>query len=136
VVTGTNSKLGLLGPSEAKYGHVKDACRPLVHEGGHLIAGTTPFLDPHYMATRGAGSLVNGPTDARQWHVRVAEAIVAIGGCAVGEDVDVMHQRRLRLTALLAERVERVRMSGSAALDLAWAAEGRTGRAVMLANKP
>ena len=40
------------------------------------------------------------------------------------------------LTALLAERVERVRMFGSAALDLAWVAEGRTDATVMLANKP
>jgi len=36
----------------------------------------------------------------------------------------------------LADVVQRVRMFGSAAVDLAWVAEGRIGASVMLANKP
>ncbi|MFE7743375.1 inositol monophosphatase family protein [Nocardia sp. NPDC057455] len=43
---------------------------------------------------------------------------------------------RIALTAALAATVERVRMFGSAALDLVWVAEGRTDACVMLSNKP
>jgi fructose-1,6-bisphosphatase/inositol monophosphatase family enzyme len=43
---------------------------------------------------------------------------------------------RCTVTQSLAESVERVRMFGSAALDLAFVAEGRTDACVILANKP
>lgn len=36
----------------------------------------------------------------------------------------------------LASRVERIRMLGSAAIDLAWVAAGRLGANVLLSNKP
>jgi myo-inositol-1(or 4)-monophosphatase len=61
---------------------------------------------------------------------------VSIGDYAVGANAQAKNQQRLRLTTFLAERVERVRMFGSAALDLAWVAEGRTDATVILANKP
>jgi myo-inositol-1(or 4)-monophosphatase len=109
----------------------------LVHEGRPLVAGiTAPFLDLHYSATKGAGSFVNGQRMRASRTSELRKAIVSIGDYAVGEDAEAKNQQRLRLTALLAERVERVRMFGSAALDLAWVAEGRTDATVMLANKP
>ncbi len=66
----------------------------------------------------------------------LTKAIVSIGDYAVGINAEAKNQQRLRLTTLLAERVERVRMFGSAAIDLAWVAEGRTDATVILANKP
>jgi myo-inositol-1(or 4)-monophosphatase len=109
----------------------------LVHEGRPLVAGiTAPFLDLHYTATRGAGSFVNGQRMRASRTSELRKAIVSIGDYAVGEDAEAKNRQRLRLTALLAERVERIRMFGSAALDLAWVAEGRTDATVMLANKP
>ena len=66
----------------------------------------------------------------------LTEAIVSIGDYAVGINAHDKNKLRLRLTALLAERVERVRMFGSAALDLVWVAEGRTDATIILANKP
>lgn len=63
-------------------------------------------------------------------------AIISIGDYAVGEGADDRNRPRLALTAALAANVERVRMFGSAALDLAWVAEGRTDGCVMLSNKP
>ena len=62
------------------------------------------------------------------------KAIVSIGDYSVGKDAAEKNKKRLRLTALLAERVERIRMFGTAALDLAWVAEGRTDSAVILPN--
>jgi myo-inositol-1(or 4)-monophosphatase len=109
----------------------------LVHEGRPLVAGiTAPFLDLHYTATRGAGSFVNGQRMHASRTSELRKAIVSIGDYAVGENAEAKNKQRLRLTALLAERVERVRMFGSAALDLAWVAEGRTDATIMLANKP
>jgi myo-inositol-1(or 4)-monophosphatase len=109
----------------------------LVHEGRPLVAGiTAPFLDLHYTATRGAGSFVNGQRMRASRTSELRKAIVSIGDYAVGEGSQAKNQQRLQLTALLAERVERVRMFGSAALDLAWVAEGRTDATIMLANKP
>ena len=43
---------------------------------------------------------------------------------------------RFALLERLVPRVERIRMLGSAAIDLAWVAAGRLDASVMLANKP
>lgn len=55
---------------------------------------------------------------------------------AVGERAVERNVERLRITARLAAAALRVRMFGSAAVDLAWVADGRLGASVMLANKP
>lgn len=109
----------------------------LVRRGEPVVAAIiAPFLDLRYVAAKGHGAFGNDV----QLHVSkatdLAEAIVSIGDYAVGDKADQKNERRIRLTTLLAARVERVRMFGSAALDLAWAAEGRTDAAVILANKP
>jgi beta-phosphoglucomutase-like phosphatase (HAD superfamily) len=67
---------------------------------------------------------------------RLKDAVVAVGDYATGPRADHKNQQRLALTIQLAPRVHRVRMIGSAALDLAWVAEGRLDAAIMLANKP
>jgi myo-inositol-1(or 4)-monophosphatase len=109
----------------------------LVHNGRPIVAEiTAPFLDLRYSAVRGRGAFVNGERMRASRTSELARAIVSIGDYAVGEDATAKNEQRLRLTALLAERIERVRMFGSAALDLAWVAEGRTDAAVILANKP
>jgi myo-inositol-1(or 4)-monophosphatase len=45
-------------------------------------------------------------------------------------DAIAKNELRLALTARLAETVQRVRMVGTAALDLAWLAEGRIDAAL------
>jgi len=54
----------------------------------------------------------------------------------VGEDADRKNEARLAVTSQLAPRVHRIRMLGTAALDLAWVAEGRLDASVTLGNKP
>jgi myo-inositol-1(or 4)-monophosphatase len=108
-----------------------------VRDGRPIVAEiTAPFLDLHYSAVTGQGSFVNGNRMRASRTSELSKAIVSIGDYAVGADAEAKNQRRLRLTTILAERVERVRMFGSAALDLAWVAEGRTDASVILANKP
>jgi myo-inositol-1(or 4)-monophosphatase len=73
-------------------------------------------------------------------HVRRTEelrqATVTIGDYAVGEQAAEKNQGRPAVTAQLPERALRVRMLGSAAIDLAWVAHGRTDAAITIGAKP
>lgn len=64
----------------------------------------------------------------------LAHAVVAIGDYAVGEHSEAKNDVRLAITARLAAKVLRVRMLGSAALDLAWLAEGRLSASLTMSN--
>ncbi len=59
-----------------------------------------------------------------------------MGDYAVGKDATKRNRPRLALTALLAERAERIRMFGTAAYDLACVADGSTDGCVILSNNP
>ncbi|MFB4272256.1 inositol monophosphatase family protein [Nonomuraea sp. GTA35] len=95
-----------------------------------------PFLNLRYAAAEEAGAAVNGSAiqvgDARD----LRSAIVAIGDYAVGENAEERNRPRFALTEELAGRVQRIRMFGSAAIDLAWVAHGRIDAAIMLSNNP
>jgi Inositol monophosphatase family len=67
---------------------------------------------------------------------RLRDAVVAIGDYAVGNGADRKNEIRLATTIQLAARVHRIRMLGTAALDLAWVADGRLDASVTLANQP
>ncbi|AHH94885.1 inositol monophosphatase family protein [Kutzneria albida] len=96
----------------------------------------TPFLDLHYSAAVGEGASVNGRPLKCSDTTELSKAIVSIGDYAVGENATDKNHKRIRLTTLLAENAERIRMFGSAAIDLVWVAEGRTDATVILSNKP
>lgn len=68
--------------------------------------------------------------------MELRDAIVAIGDYAVGENAAKKNVLRLAVTRKLAESAQRVRMTGSAAVDLAWLAEGKIDAVVMMSNKP
>jgi myo-inositol-1(or 4)-monophosphatase len=109
----------------------------LVSEHLPLVAAIAlPYLDLQYHAVRGGGAFVNDEKIHTSRTSDLAKAIISIGDYAVGTNAQEKNKPRLRLTALLAERIERVRMFGSAAIDLVWVAEGRTDATVILANKP
>ncbi|MBE1486761.1 inositol monophosphatase family protein [Plantactinospora soyae] len=95
-----------------------------------------PFLGSRYTAAEGEGAYVNGQPIEVSSTAILSEAIVAIGDYAVGPDASGKNRLRLALTAQLAEEVQRVRMTGSAALDLAWLAEGKLDAALTLSNHP
>jgi myo-inositol-1(or 4)-monophosphatase len=95
-----------------------------------------PFLRARYWACEGEGAHnERGPLHIRKVD-RLDDAVLAIGDYAVGPTADQRNQVRLRLTELLAGRALRVRMFGSAAIDLAWLAEGRIDASVTLSNHP
>ena len=95
-----------------------------------------PVLGERYTAAQGGGSMLNGePIAVRQVH-NLADAIVATGDYAVSDDAMSANPLRLAITRQLADRVQRVRMIGSAAIDLTWVAAGRLDASIMLSNKP
>ncbi|WP_158885255.1 inositol monophosphatase family protein [Amycolatopsis anabasis] len=109
----------------------------LVHRGEPVVAVmVAPFLELRYHAIKGEGSYANGRRMQASTTTSLNKAMVSIGDYAVGKNAAEKNRRRLALTKLLAENVERVRMFGSAALDLAFVAEGRTDACIILANKP
>jgi myo-inositol-1(or 4)-monophosphatase len=95
-----------------------------------------PYLRLRYSAVQDNGAYRGSHRIAATTTADLREAIVSIGDYAVGENAPQRNRQRLALTTALAATVQRVRMFGSAATDLAWVAEGRLDGCVMLSNKP
>jgi myo-inositol-1(or 4)-monophosphatase len=95
-----------------------------------------PFLGARYSAAEHTGAYVGDRRIHASMTANLSDAIVATGDYAVGEDAQRKNELRLALTKRLAERVQRVRMLGSAATDLAWVAEGKLDASLTLSNKP
>jgi myo-inositol-1(or 4)-monophosphatase len=109
----------------------------LVHRGEPIVSViVAPFLNLHYHATKGGGAFRNSMAIHVSTTTNLRRAVVSIGDYATGPNAAKKNRRRLALTKHLAENVERVRMFGTAALDLAFVAEGRTDACIILANKP
>ncbi|WP_433629085.1 inositol monophosphatase family protein [Nocardia sp. CA-120079] len=97
---------------------------------------SAPFLKLEYHASVGRGAFSNGSRIKTSHTTNLGDSIVSIGDYAVGIAAAEKNRRRFAVTTALANKVERVRMFGSAALDLAWVAEGRIDACVLLSNKP
>ena len=95
-----------------------------------------PFNGSQYAALLGQGAFV----DDRRLRVSrtsaIADALISIDQYAFGEDAERKNRWRLRLTERLAHDAQRVRMLGSSAIDLAWAAKGRLDACIQFGNKP
>jgi myo-inositol-1(or 4)-monophosphatase len=95
-----------------------------------------PFLNESYSAIVGDGAY----SARRRLSVRATssldEAIVGIGDYAIGPDAATKNAGRIVLTGQLAANVQRIRMVGSAATDLAWLAAGRLDASITLSNHP
>jgi len=89
-----------------------------------------------YSAAAGSGAYCGSTRIRIRPTARLEDAIVTIGDYAVGEAADAKNEIRLAVTRRLAERALRVRMLGTAAIDLAWLAHGRTDAAIIFGNKP
>ncbi len=107
-------------------------------EQGRPVLGVIdlPFLETRYHAAVGEGAFSNGRRLQLGRSRPLDEAIVALGDYAVGDESERRNQLRLDVAEQLANRALRVRMLGSAAIDLVWLAEGRLDAMVTLSNKP
>jgi myo-inositol-1(or 4)-monophosphatase len=106
--------------------------------GGRPVLGVIdlPFLGARYSAVEHGGAYAGDRRMAASRTCRLRDAVVAVGDYAVGADAEEKNRLRLALSARLAGRVQRVRMLGSAAVDLAWLADGRLDASMTLSNHP
>lgn len=103
---------------------------------GVLAAIDLPFLGTGYTAVAGQGAY-EGEKRIGASRVRaLSEAVISIGDFAVGADAEERNRVRIALLSLLGARAQRIRMIGTAAIDLAWVAQGRLDASIILANQP
>jgi len=95
-----------------------------------------PADGSRYTAVVGGGAFWGEERIRVRFTAELGQATVTIGDYAVGDQAAAKNQGRLAVTAQLAERALRVRMLGSAAIDLAWVAHGRTDAAIISGAKP
>lgn len=109
----------------------------LVRDGNPVVGAIElPFLGSRYGAVRGGGAHMDGKELSVSGTDRIDDAVVSLGDYAVGGDAARKNGVRLAMSAEFARRALRVRMFGSAAIDLAWVAQGRTDASIALSNKP
>lgn len=109
----------------------------LLHEGRPVLAVIdAPLLDQRYHAAEDHGAFSGTRRLNASTVSSLRDAIVAIGDYAVGEEAARKNELRLAATIQLIPRVHRIRMLGTAALDLAWVADGRLDASITLANTP
>jgi myo-inositol-1(or 4)-monophosphatase len=94
-----------------------------------------PFLGMRYHAVEGSGAYADMTRLQVSSTPRLADAIVALGDYAVGVGAEMKNRDRLAVAARLAAHAQRVRMHGSAAIDLTWLASGRLDATVALSNR-
>lgn len=107
-------------------------------DGERTVLGaiSLPFLGSLYYATEGGGAFMNGEPIATSSTGSLNAAVVSMGDYEVGRYAEERNRTAFAVAEALAKSAQRVRMLGSAALDLAWVAEGKLDAAVILANEP
>jgi myo-inositol-1(or 4)-monophosphatase len=94
-----------------------------------------PFLQTRFSGSEGHGATRNGQPIQCRNTAELRDAIVSVGDFATGPDAAHKNVARLQAAAALAVWTERVRMHGSAALDLAFVASGLTDGAMIFGGK-
>lgn len=124
------------GTANFAHGIPLCAVQIALHRGDETLVSaiTIPHLGFQYWAGHRLGAYANGSRLGPPKEFPLSRSIVSIGDYATGEDAETKNVARISITAALAREVERVRLFGSAAVDLAWTSEGRTQAAVILSN--
>lgn len=106
-------------------------------EAGRPLIGVIelPFLGNLYTAVRGRGAYRDRHPIRASAVTRLRDALLTHGDYGVGESA-ARNPTRLALTAELATAALRLRLLGSAAVDLAWLADGTTDATIFLSNQP
>lgn len=101
-----------------------------------LAAIDLPFLGVAYSAMEGGGAYVGDERIRGSAVDDLSEAVISIGDFAVGGDAAARNRVRIALLSRLGARAQRIRMIGTAAIDLAWVAQGKLDASIILANLP
>lgn len=94
-----------------------------------------PFIGERFVAIEGAGAYLDRERIAVATRTHV-DPLVGLADFALGAGERSHDLIRLSIIEQLMERGIRLRVHGSAALDLAWLAAGRLHATVMLSNRP
>jgi myo-inositol-1(or 4)-monophosphatase len=107
-------------------------------DGEHstVAAIALPYLGVTYTAARGEGAFANGERVGASVATELADAMIAVGDFAIGRLAEEKNAARLRLLSDLGARAQKIRMLGTAAIDLAWVADGKLDAALILSNNP
>jgi myo-inositol-1(or 4)-monophosphatase len=95
-----------------------------------------PLVGERFVARHGCGAYLNGSRIAVCEVSGLDQAIVGVADFKVGVGSEDENRVHLAVVGRLARESLRVRMLGSAALDLAWLAAGRLSATMMLSNLP
>lgn len=101
-----------------------------------MVTYRPPLLGQRYHAIAADGAYADQARLSASRTGQLRDAVVAVGDYATGPRADRKNEQRLALTVQLAPRVHRLRMLGTAALDLAWVAAGRLDASITLTDKP
>lgn len=130
----------MLDPIDGTANFVKDSplcgiSLALLEDGRPTLALIElPFLGESYVAQEGLGAFLNGQRISVSEVGGLDEAMVGLADFSVGDAATDENRIHLELLRRLAVSALRVRVHGSAALDLAWLAAGRLNATVMLSN--
>jgi myo-inositol-1(or 4)-monophosphatase len=112
-------------------------CLALVRDGRPVLGIIAlPFLNSTYWAADGLGACRNHTRITPAATAKLNQAVVAIGDYAFGPDAPARNPPMHSLHYTLATEVQRVRMLGSAAADLAWVADGTLDASITIGNNP
>ncbi|WP_328373333.1 inositol monophosphatase (plasmid) [Streptomyces sp. NBC_00445] len=107
----------------------------LVHRGTPVLGVIyLPFLHRRYWAAKGLGAWRNGGPIRASATRTLRDAMIAIGDYGTGPHALERNRVALSIQAHLAEQAQRVRMFGSAAVDLALIADGSIDACITLGN--
>lgn len=107
-------------------------------DNGEPVIGvvTLPFLQRRYWAAAGHGAWRNGHPVHCSAPRALHDAIVAIGDYGTGRGAGLRNEAAFALHRHLAPRAQRLRMLGSAAVDLVFVADGTVDASITLGNAP
>lgn len=107
----------------------------LIYQNKPIISGISfPLLNERYIAVQGGGAFLNGGRINVSRTSNIANSIIGFGDFAVGSKSLEKNELRYKVIKFYADKALRIRMLGTAALQLAWLASGRIDISLTLSN--
>lgn len=111
-------------------------CITLIRDGQAFACGVSfPHLQERYIGIRDKGAFLNGERLSVSGRSSMENALVGFGDFAIGNQREKKNKLRYELIYRFGNDCLRVRMLGSAALQLAWLAAGRLDISITMSNR-
>lgn len=107
----------------------------LIYQNQPIVAGISfPLLKERYTAIQGGGAYLNNSQIYVSNTSEISQAIIGFGDFAVGEQATEKNELRYEMIKYYGNQALRIRMPGTAALQLAWLACGKIDISITLSN--